>query len=41
MKYFEALVVGAGLAGSTAARILAEQGRKVLVICCCYIPNVS
>jgi len=32
MKYFEALVVGAGLAGSTAARILAEQGRKVLVV---------
>ncbi len=28
----EVLVVGAGLAGATAARLLAEQGRKVLVI---------
>jgi len=32
MKYFDAVVVGAGLAGSTAARTLAEQGRKVLVV---------
>lgn len=31
MKY-DVLVVGAGLAGSTAARLLAEKGRKVLVI---------
>ena len=32
MKYFDAVVVGAGLAGSTAARTLAEQGRKVLIV---------
>jgi UDP-galactopyranose mutase len=31
MKY-DILVVGAGLAGSTAARILAEKGKKVLVV---------
>jgi len=31
MKY-DVLVVGAGLAGSTAARLLAEKGRRVLVI---------
>lgn len=29
---FNCLVVGAGLSGSTAARILAEKGKKVLVI---------
>ena len=32
MKYFDTVVVGAGLAGSTAARTLAEQGRKVLIV---------
>lgn len=31
MKY-DALIVGAGLAGATAARILAESGKKVLVV---------
>ncbi len=31
MKY-DVLVVGAGLAGSTAARLLAEKGKKILVI---------
>ncbi|WGS65026.1 UDP-galactopyranose mutase [Marinitoga aeolica] len=29
---FDILVVGAGLAGATSARLLAEQGKKVLVI---------
>lgn len=28
----EALVIGAGLAGSTAARMLAEKGKKVLIV---------
>lgn len=32
MHYFDVVVVGAGLAGSTAARVAAEQGKKVLVI---------
>jgi UDP-galactopyranose mutase len=31
MKY-DILIVGAGLAGSTAARILAENGKKVLIV---------
>ena len=31
MKY-DCLVVGAGFAGCTAARLLAESGRKVLVV---------
>ena len=31
MKY-DAVVVGAGLAGSTAARLLAEKDKKVLVV---------
>jgi UDP-galactopyranose mutase len=30
--YFDITVVGAGLAGATAARLLAEDGKKVLVI---------
>ena len=32
MHYFDVVVVGAGLAGSTAARVLAEQGKKVLIV---------
>jgi UDP-galactopyranose mutase len=31
-RKYDALVIGAGLAGATAARILAEKGRSVLVI---------
>lgn len=30
--YFDVTIVGAGLAGATAARLLAEDGKKVLVI---------
>lgn len=29
---YDVLIVGAGLAGSTAARVLAEKGRKVLIV---------
>jgi UDP-galactopyranose mutase len=32
MHYFDIVVVGAGLAGSTAARVVAEKGKKVLVV---------
>ncbi len=32
MHYFDTVVVGAGLAGATAARVAAEKGKKVLVV---------
>ena len=32
MAQFDALVIGAGFAGATAARCLAEQGKRVLVV---------